>query len=143
MRILTDTAGRKIEGVGDHQYAKRPVPIQSTAFRSVCRSLDLPEDNGEPIFRGIDLPHTSVYLDDILVTGETENEHLSNLDAVLSRLEEARMRVKKNKCEFMLPQVEYLGHKISHQGLQPTESKVKAITNAPAPSDVHQLKSFL
>ena len=44
---------------------------------------------------------------------------------------------------LLLPAVEYLGHKISAYGLQPTDFKVQAIKNAPAPMDVSQLKSFL
>ncbi len=43
----------------------------------------------------------------------------------------------------MLPQVEYLGHQISAKGFQPTEGKVRAITDAPTPKDVTQLKSYL
>lgn len=43
----------------------------------------------------------------------------------------------------MLPAVEYLGHRITAQGLQPTDEKVQAIKNAPAPTNVSQLKSFL
>ena len=85
----------------------------------------------------------SVYLDDILVTGATEQEHLENLDTVLSRLETAGMRLKRNKCAFLLSAVEYLGHKISAKGLQPTDDKIQAIRRAPAPADVSQLKSFL
>ena len=46
----------------------------------------------ENILQGID--HVSVYLDDILVTGATEQEHLKNLDTVLSRLETAGMHLK-------------------------------------------------
>ena len=53
------------------------------------------------------------------------------------------MRLKRSKCEFMLPSVEYLGHKISDKGLQPTEGKIKAIVEAPAPQNVSQLKAFL
>ena len=53
------------------------------------------------------------------------------------------MRLKYDKCAFLLPAVEYLGHKISAHGLQPTDFKVQAIKNAPAPTDVSQLKSFL
>ena len=95
----------------------------------------------ENLLQGIN--HVCVYLDDILVTGTTEQEHLQNLDAVLSRLETAGMRLKYDKCAFLLPAVEYLGHKISVHGLQPTDFKVQAIKNAPAPTDVSQLKSFL
>lgn len=94
----------------------------------------------EGLLHGV--PYTSVYLDDILVTGRTE-EHLSNLDAVLGRLEDAGMQAKQEKCELMPTEVEYLGHKINGRGLQPTEGKVQAIVNAPAPTDVSQFKSSL
>ena len=89
------------------------------------------------------LPQVSVYLDDILVAGKTEAEHHQNLKEVLTRLEQAGVRLKRSKCSFMLASVEYLGHQISAQGLQPTGEKVKAIKEAPAPKDVSQLKSFL
>ena len=53
------------------------------------------------------------------------------------------MRLRRDKCYFMLPQVQYLGHIISRRGIQPTEEKVEAIQNALTPTNVHQLKSFL
>ena len=53
------------------------------------------------------------------------------------------MRLKYDKCAFLFPAVEYLGHKISVHGLQPTDFKVQLIKNAPVPMDVSQLKSFL
>ena len=84
-----------------------------------------------------------VYLDDILVTGHTEQEHLHNLTQVLSRLETARMRLKREKCAFMLPSVSYLGHVISADGLHTSESKVQAVVDAPAPKDLSELRSFL
>ena len=89
------------------------------------------------------LKHVCVYLDDILVTGSSEREHLNNLAEVLKRLESAGMRLKRSRCEFMLPSVEYLGHKISDKGLQPTEGKIRAIVEAPVPQNVSQLKAFL
>ena len=84
-----------------------------------------------------------MYLDDILITGRTEADHLRNLDAVLTRLEEAGMRLKRKKCSFMLPAVEYLGHNISAEGLRPTNEKIRAITEAPVPEDTTQLRAFL
>ena len=95
----------------------------------------------ETILRG--LPHVCVYLDDILVTGESEAAHISNLAAVLKRLEAAGIRLKHEKCAFMLSEVEYLGHRISAKGLQPLVSKVRAIADAPTPTNTSQLKSFL
>ena len=88
------------------------------------------------------LPGVSVYIDN-LITGKSIEEQLENLEAVLTRLEETGLRLKRDKCAFLLPTVEYLGYKITAQGLQPTLDKVKAVQNAPAPQDVSQLKSFI
>ncbi|XP_058858757.1 uncharacterized protein K02A2.6-like [Acipenser ruthenus] len=84
-----------------------------------------------------------VYLDDILITGRTEQEHLANLEEVLHRLSQSGMRIKKDKCVFQAPEVIYLGHKIDAAGLHPVEEKVRAISEAPAPKSVTELKSFL
>ena len=95
----------------------------------------------ETLLQGI--PGVCSYLDDILVTGKTETEHLDNLGAVLRKLKSAGMRLKKEKCHFMMSEVEYLGHKLSSKGLQPADDKVKAISQAPSPINISQLKSFL
>ena len=84
-----------------------------------------------------------MYLDDILVTGKTETEHIWNLEEVLNCLEKAGLRLKKQKCSFMLPSVDYLGHTISSEVLQPTREKIRAITDAPTPTNLAQVRSFL
>ena len=48
-----------------------------------------------------------VYIDDILVTESTEDEHLDHLAEVWKRLQEAGMRLKKTKCALLLSQVDY------------------------------------
>lgn len=95
----------------------------------------------ESILRGI--PHVSVYIGDILVTGSMEAEHLQTLDRVLTQLYAAGVRLRRDKCAFMLKQVDYLGHSISAEGLKLSEDKVKAISKAPAPTNLTQLCSFL
>ena len=72
----------------------------------------------EGLLQGI--PNVSIYLDDILVTGTSEEEHLATLDKVFGRLEGAGLKLKYNKCAFMLPSLEYLGHRNSAEGLQPS-----------------------
>ena len=67
--------------------------------------------------RGLGFNNVCIYLDDILVTGSSERDHLDNLAAVLEKLEAAGVRLKGSKCHFMLPSVEYLGHKISDKGI--------------------------
>ena len=82
------------------------------------------------------------YLDNILITGSTEQQHAEKLAQVLSQLQTSGMRLKKNSA-FLLPSVTYLGHIISAQGLHTKDSKVKAIVDAPAPRDVAELRPFL
>ena len=90
-----------------------------------------------------DIPGVVVYIDDILVTGPTEAEHLRSLEEVLKRLAKAGLRAKKHKCQFMKPQVVFLGHVIDDKGIHPVPSKVKAIQDAPRPKNVAELKSYL
>lgn len=84
-----------------------------------------------------------VYLDDLLVTGKTEQEHLEKLHKVLQRLQDSGLRVKKGKCEFGKKQIEYLGHILNSEGIYPSPAKVKAIKEAPAPTCVRELRAFL
>ena len=63
------------------------------------------------------------YLDDILFTGSTNEEHLQNLELVLKQLNKYGIRAKRAKCLFMCPAVEYLGHRIDANGLHTTRTK--------------------
>ena len=53
------------------------------------------------------------------------------------------MRLKREKCKFMLPSLSYLGHVISAEGLHTEEAKFKSILEAPEPRNVRELRSFL
>ena len=79
-----------------------------------------------------------VYFDEILVPGKMEQEYLTKL--VLKCLNSAGIKLKKEKCAFSLPQVEYVGH-ISAEGLYPEASKVKAIKEALKPLSLYKLSS--
>ena len=93
------------------------------------------------ILQGI--PGVICYIDDILVSGETNKQHLDRLEQVLKRLQEYSLRVKQNKCEFLKDSVEYLGHKVDAEGLHTLPTKVAAIVEAPEPQNVQELRSFL
>ena len=89
------------------------------------------------------VPRVLVYLDDILVAGSSQEEHMSNLKEVLSRLQEAGLRLRKDKCEFMVSSVKYPGHIIDANGLHPAPDKLKAVKNARKPQNVTELKAYL
>ena len=93
------------------------------------------------ILQGI--PHCIRYLDDILVTGHSDAEHLQNLEKVLQRLQEQGVCLKEEKCSLFQDSVEYLGHTINAKGLHTTNKKVKAILDAPSPRNLSELRSFL
>ena len=50
----------------------------------------------------------------------------------MSRLGECGIKLKRTKCKFMLPSVEYLGYHISGEGISPTKERRRAIVDAPA-----------
>lgn len=95
----------------------------------------------ETLLRG--LPGTAVYLDDILVTGATVEEHLKNLETVLEKLRVAGFTLNRRKCSFLQSRIEYLGHIIDGDGLHPCPKKLLAIKEAPAPKSVTELRAFL
>ena len=86
----------------------------------------------DTILQGI--PGVAVYVDVILVAGSSQEDHLSTLDAVLARLEAARLWLKRSKCVFLASSVEYLGH-VFCEGLHPSKEKVHAIREAPNPTN--------
>ncbi|XP_064465546.1 uncharacterized protein K02A2.6-like [Ornithodoros turicata] len=83
------------------------------------------------------------YLDDILITGSTQEEHNERLRAVLQRLRKAGLKARFDKCLFAVPELEYLGYHIQSTGITPTRRKVQAIIDAPAPRSRKELQSFL
>lgn len=88
-------------------------------------------------------PGTQCYLDDIIVTGDSDNSHLENLAQVLKRLDEYGLRARRDKCEFFKDTITYCGHKIDANGLHKCHYKLRAVAEAPQPKDVSQLRSFL
>ena len=72
-----------------------------------------------------DLPRVTVYLDNILVAGVNEEDHLAHLDKVMTRLESAGLMLKKSKCLFGLSSIEYLGHIIDADELHPSSRVIK------------------
>ncbi|KAJ1184493.1 hypothetical protein NDU88_001299 [Pleurodeles waltl] len=83
------------------------------------------------------------FQDDILVYGSTECEHNSILREVFKALDEAGMTIRKEKCQLGVESVEYLGHKISKNGVEPKCDLVVAVKEAPAPTNKEELRSFL
>ena len=86
---------------------------------------------------------TSCILDDMIITGKDDKEHLENLEGVLKRLKANGLRANREKCEFFQTKITYCGHEVHRHGLHKTQEKIHAVVNAPRPENVQQLRSFL
>ena len=117
---------------GLYRYKRLPFGIASlpALFQ---RTMDI-------ILQGLD--HVASIQDDILITGKDE-EHMKNLNSVLSRLDHYSLRLQLSKCKFMQKSATYMGSVISASWISPTEEKVEAIKQAPRPENLTQLRAFL
>jgi hypothetical protein len=81
-------------------------------------------------------------IDDVLISGATQQEHDERLHSVLQRLQDAGVTLNE-KCVFSTDTVKFLGHIISAEGIRVDPTKVDAITNFPRPTNVPELRRFL
>ena len=92
-------------------------------------------------FGGMD--GVEVVVDDILVHGETLDEHNRRLKAVLNKARSINFKLNKEKCEFARPEVDYVGHKLTGDGLKPTQQRVKSIVDMKDPENHAELETIL
>ena len=89
------------------------------------------------------IPNTVVRIDDMLVGGKDNKSKLRNLRRVFHVLKDSGLKSKREKCVFMKTSVVYLGMLIDKNRITPVKEKIRAILDAPPPSDTSKLKSFL
>ena len=136
-QLVLDEDSKKYTTINTHkglyQYNRLPFGVSS--------SPGIFQRTMENLLQGI--PHVVVRIDDILVSGKDDPDHLDNLETVLSKFSTAGEKLRLAKCLFMQPEVTYCGYLINGDGIQPVAAKVDAIENAPEPKDVSQLRAFL
>lgn len=93
------------------------------------------------VLHGLDFCYC--YIDDILIASETTEKHLQNIQAVFERLSEHGLTINPSKCVFGVSEIEYLGHVINKNGVQPLKTKIEVIANFPKPQNLKQLRRFL
>lgn len=84
-----------------------------------------------------------VYIDDIIIFSSSLEEHIHHIDWVLTRLDEANMRVNLEKTFFFRDKVEYLGFVVSSEGIRTCPEKISAMANFPEPRSLFDVRSFL
>jgi len=84
-----------------------------------------------------------VYIGDLLIYSGSMEKHVEHLQKVFQKLKENKLYAKFEKCEFGVMEVDFLGHRITQEGLKMDDHKVKAILDWEPPRSVSALRSFL
>ena len=82
-------------------------------------------------------------IDDILIYGQTQEEHDKHLTEVLHKIAAAGITLNQEKCEISQSQVKFLGQIVDSKGIHPDPGKVAAVKQMNAPTDVKELRRFL
>lgn len=84
-----------------------------------------------------------VYIDDIVIFSPTWEDHLRDVEEVLTCLRNHKFQVKRSKCQFGASEIAFLGHIVNGEGVKPDPENIAAIVDCPAPSNLTQVLSFL
>eukprot|EP00118_Oscarella_pearsei_P024265 m.302821 g.302821 ORF g.302821 m.302821 type:complete len:188 (+) comp40828_c0_seq6:152-715(+) len=121
-QVELDQASQELVTLNTHQGPYRPVRMPF----GIANAPAVFQNIMDQILHG--LKGVVCYLDDILVTGKNDEEHLANLKAVFEKLKHHGIRLKRSKCSFMADAVDYLGYRIDVTGLLKTGSHSESAT---------------
>ena len=110
---------------GRHRYLRMPMGILSAP--------EVYQHRMELVVEGLE--GVAVMMDDILVYGQSEEDHDAHLKQVLQRCQTNNLTLNRHKCQVKQQSVKFLGHTFTDRGLQPDPAKVAAITSLPTPTD--------
>ena len=81
------------------------------------------------------------FVDDVLIFSDIELDHLAHIEEILQRLEEAKLHLSIEKCNFAQSTVTFLGHTVSEEGIQPSVKNIEEIKNLQPPRTVRQVRA--
>ena len=93
--------------------------------------------------KGVDRKDVDAYLDDIAVATQTEGQHVERLREVLQRHRETGIKLNPGKTVLFEREVEYLGHRVSQEGISMVPDYVSRILEWPVPENVTELRSAI
>ena len=118
---------------GRYRYLRMPMGAKCSADKFQAAMVNS--------FEGIE--GVEIVMDDILIHGRDRKQHDERLKQVLEKCRQINLKLNKNKCHIGMTEVNYVGHKITAEGLKPTDDRVKAICNMKPPTNIKELETVL
>ena len=118
---------------GRYRFTRLPFGIKTAG--------DIFIEEMNKIFEGI--RGVNVITDDILIYGETLEEHDKVLEDVLEKARKVNLKLNPKKSVICKRQVKYVGHVLSGEGIKPTDERIQAIVDMPTPTDKSAIQRFL
>ena len=84
-----------------------------------------------------------VFIDDVIIFGNTYEEHLNNLRLVMDRIQHANLKLAPKKCSFFKRKVKFVGHIVSAAGVEIDPDKTEKVTTWPTPTSPEDVRRFL
>lgn len=84
-----------------------------------------------------------LYIDDVIVHGDTEESFLANLEQVFQRFSDRKILLHPKKCAFGMGETEFVGHIIDGEGKRMSPEKIRKVLDRARPYTVKELRSFL
>jgi hypothetical protein len=84
-----------------------------------------------------------VFLDDVIIFGNTYEEHLNNLRLVMDRIQHANLKLAPKKCSLFKRKVKFVGHIVSAAGVEIDPDKTEKVTTWPTPTSPEDVRRFL
>ena len=133
-RTSRDKTAFSVPSMGHFQYTRSAMGLANSApyFQKLV----------DHIIAGV--KNTYVYVDDVIVTSSSLEEHIATLDKVFKRFRAYGLKCRLAKMKLGATKVNYLGYEIdANSGIRPGELKTKAIRDYREPETITEVKSFL
>ena len=116
-----------------------------------CEDMPFGLCNAPPTFQRLmqnclgelNLTYCLIYLDDVIIFSDTEEEHLHRMWVVFDRFREHGLKLKPSKCDMFRNEINYLAHHMSKDGVLPSKKNLEAIAECPPPDTYTKIKAFV
>ena len=122
--------------MGQYEYLRMPFGF--------CNSPSIFMRYINKIFRSLlSQNKISIFLDDILIATESIEDNIDILQEVLALVKLNKLKLRLDKCCFLMTTINYLGYQVSAEGISPCNEHIESVFRFPTPKNHKDVQSFL